>query len=152
MPKEAPRRATPIGALLVVLGALLVMAMGYLAVRNLSSGLVLKPTPIVGEWQAYRTPWRLAFDLDKTVVSSTAPAHADATDPWASAPGTYQIDFFGTLWVTLDNGAAYTATLRAERPNQFDLIDSRTDVVTVFERVPRLPRIPERAPKDSRAP
>jgi hypothetical protein len=148
MPKEAPQRAKPIGALLFVLGALLVMAMGYLAVRNLASGLVLKPPPIVGEWQAYRTPWRLAFDPDKTVVSSTGPAEKDSSQPWTSRPGTYSIDYFGTLWVTLNNGQVYTATLRADLPNQFDLIDSNTDVVTVFERILRLPTMPEIAPKD----
>jgi hypothetical protein len=150
-PPRAPRRAAPIGALLFSLGLLLIMGIGYLAVRNIATGLVLTPPSIAGEWQAYRKDWRLKFDQDKTVVSSTGHARSNPTDPETTIPaasisGTYKIDFFGTLWVTLSNGQVYTSTLRPELPNQFDVIDAATDVVTVFERVRILPPMPDDLP------
>jgi hypothetical protein len=147
MPKEKPEAKVAIGLWLVVFGGLLALGLGYLGMRNLFSGVVLQPPPIVGEWQAYRTPWRLTFEEDKTLVSSKGPAQTDASEPWTSAPGTYSIDFFGTLWVKLNDGRVYTAMLRPDWPNQFDLVESATDVVTVFERVHRLPPMPGDAPK-----
>jgi len=142
MPKEKLEAKVPIGPWLFVFGFLLALGLGYLGMRNLFSGVVLQPPPIVGEWQAYRTPWRLTFNEDETLVNSTGPSGADETQAWASAPGTYRIDFFGTLWVKLNDGRVYTAALRPELPNQFDLVESATDVVTVFERVQRLPPVP----------
>ncbi len=147
MPKEKPKAKVAIGLWLVVFGGLLALGLGYLGMRNLFSGIVLQPPKIVGEWQAYRTPWRLTFNEDKTLVSSKEPAQAEESQTWASAPGTYSIDFFGTLWVKLNDGRVYTATLRPDWPNQFDLVEAATDVVTVFERVHRLPPMPGDAPK-----
>lgn len=140
-PKETPARGTPIGPWLVVLTILLLVGLIYLGTRNLFSGVILNPPQIVGEWQAYRTPWRMTFNADKTITNSTGTS--DNSQPWTTGPGTYSIDYFGTLWVTLDNGKVYTATLRPELPNQFDLIESATDVVTVFERVQRAPLVPD---------
>jgi hypothetical protein len=145
---ETPRGNVPIGPWLVVFGILLALGLGFLGMRNLFSGVVLKPPPIVGEWQAYRTPWRIVFDPDKTLVSSKGPAQSDASQPWVASPGTYSIDFFGTLWVTLSDGRAFSATLRPDWPNQFDLVESATDIVTVFERVLRLPPLPDDLPKE----
>ena len=51
-------------------------------------------------------------------------------------PGTYSVDYYGTLWVKLNNGKIYSAALAAEYPNRFDLIESDTLVPTVFEKVP----------------
>ncbi len=143
-PMPAPKPAVVMGPWLVVFGGLLLLGIGYLGMRSMFSGIELKPPPIVGEWQAYRTPWRLTIGPDKTLVSSTGPAQPDASQPSTSTRGTYSIDPFGTLWVKLDDGKAYTATLRADWPNQFDLVESATDIVTVFERVLRVPQpIPE---------
>lgn len=140
--KEKPDAKVPIGPWLVIFGGLLALGLGYLGMRNLFTGLVLQPPPIVGEWKAYRTPWRLTFNEDKTMVSATAPSGADDSQAWTSAKGTYRVDFFGTLWITLADAKVYTAQLRPELPNQFDIVDTGTDVVTVFERVQRLPPMP----------
>jgi hypothetical protein len=146
-PEETPERkkgASPgrvaIGPWLVVFGGLLLVGLVFYGTRNLFTGVVITPPPIVGEWQAYRTPWRLTFDKEKTVVSATGPSEPDQSQPWVSTPGTYRIDYFGTLWVNLNDGRQYTATLRPELPNQFDLVESATDIVTVFERVLRVPQ------------
>lgn len=145
-PREAPEQRVPIGPWLVVFGILLLLGLGYLGTRSLFSGIVLKPPPIIGEWQAYRIPWRLTFNPDNTLVTSTGPSKEDPSQPWTSGAGTYSIDFFGTLWVKLNDGRAYTATLRTDLPNQFDLVESGTDIVTVFERVHRIAPLPENAP------
>jgi hypothetical protein len=142
MAKGTSQGAVAIGPWLVVFGGLLLLGLGALGMRNMFSGVVLQPPAILGEWQAYRAPWRLRFDEDKALVSSTGPSAADETRDWASTPGTYRIDFFGTLWVELKDGRKFTAALRPELPNQFDLVDTGTDVVTVFERVRHLPPLP----------
>lgn len=147
--KETPEGKAPIGPWLFVFGVLLVLGLGYLGMRNLFSGVTLKPPPIVGEWQAYRSPWRFTFNPDKSVVSTTDASGADDPESKAPVSGTYSIDYFGTLWVKLDNGKVYTATLRSDLPHQFDVVDSATDVVTVFERVRRLPSFPDEVPKAS---
>lgn len=146
-PEEKPDSTVPIGPWLFIFGGLLAAGLGYLGMRNVISGAVLQPPPIVGEWQAYRSPWRLTFNEDKTVVSAATSSGADDSPAPPATPGTYRVDFFGTLWVNLNDGRTYTAGLRPELPNQFDLVESATDVVTVFERVLRLPQpIPENVP------
>lgn len=147
-PEETPERGIPIGRLVVILGVLLFFGLIFLVgTRNLFSGLVLSTPPVVGEWQANQAPWRLAFNEDKTLASSTGPSRAEESQSWTSVPGTYSIDFFGTLWVTLNNGKMYTAALKVDMPNRFDLIDSETFAVTVFERAQPISPSPAKGPE-----
>jgi hypothetical protein len=133
--KETPERGAPAGRFVIVLTVILIVGLIFLlSTRGLFNQLTLKPPAVAGEWQAYREPWRLAFSEDKSVVSSTGPSPEDESQAWTSVPGTYSVDFFGTLWIALDNGKAYSATLQPDMPNRFDLIDSGTEAVTVFER------------------
>ncbi|WOJ88908.1 hypothetical protein RZS28_13975 [Methylocapsa polymorpha] len=114
-----------------VVGALGLIAMGA---RQLIGAVTIKTIPIVGEWQAAGKPWRIVFRPDKTIASFSGPAQ-----PGASGGGVYSIDYFGTLWVKMDDGRTYTATLMAETPNRIDLIDSSSEGVTVLERAPPAP-------------
>jgi hypothetical protein len=61
------------------------------------------------------------------------------------------MDYFGTLWVKLNNGRNYTAALAAESPNRFDLIESGNEGVTVFEGVLPLKPNPSHSLKKPRA-
>lgn len=126
----------PIGRLIVIFGVIGVIGIVYLGARQIISAISFVKIPVVGEWRAASKPWRILFLPDKTVVSSTLPSQSAAAQTWTSAPGTYWVDYAGTLWVKLDTGESYTTTLSAETPNRFDLIDSRTESVTVFERAP----------------
>jgi len=136
MPKETPERRIPVDRVVVVLGILLFLGLILLVgTRNLFSGLVLKPPPVAGEWQAEQDPWRIAFNPDKTLASVLGGSRRDAVQPGTSVPGTYSIDFSGTLWIKLGNGKVYTAALKTDMPNRFDLIESETGVVTVFDRI-----------------
>ncbi|MGH6934883.1 MAG: hypothetical protein ACRED2_01625, partial [Methylocella sp.] len=72
-----------------------------------------------------------------------------ASQAWTSGPGTYSVDYFGTLWVTLNNGKVYSAALTEENPNRFDLIESETLVPTVFEKVRTTNPKPPDSPKES---
>ena len=101
----------------------------------------LETIPLTGEWRAKDKPWRLEFRADKTVVSSKGASQPDAPQAWTSEPGTYKVDYFGTLWVKLKNGGIYSAvlapppgTMAPPSPNRFDLIESETESVTVFNR------------------
>jgi hypothetical protein len=104
-----------------------------LGTRQIMSTVTLVSIPLVGEWRATDKPWRLEFNQDNTLVSSTASAQPDSQS-WTSGPGVYSVDYFGTLWVTLRNGKNFTATLTPETPNRFDLIESGVEGVTVFQR------------------
>jgi len=120
-----------------VVGALGLIAMGA---RQLIGAVTIKTIPIVGEWQAAGKPWRIVFRPDKTIASFPGPAQPGAS---ASGGGVYSIDYFGTLWVKLDDGKTYTATLMAETPNRIDLIDSSSEGVTVLERASPAPNPPD---------
>jgi hypothetical protein len=148
-PKETPERGIPVGRMLIILSVLLVLGLGYLGARDLFGGIVLTTPPVAGEWQAHRKLWRITFKPDKTLVSSTSPSQSDASQQWTSGAGTYTVNFFGTLWVTLDNGKIYSAALKADMPNRFDLIEFGTEDVTVFERVQPIKPKPGYAPKDA---
>jgi len=128
-----------IGRLIVIFGAVGVVALVFMGARQLIGSISIVKTPLVGEWRAANKPWRIVFLPDKTIVSSTAPSQSNGAQTWTSASGAYSLDYFGTLWVELENGRRYTATLMAESPNRFDLIDSQSDGVTVFERAPPNP-------------
>jgi hypothetical protein len=146
-PKKRSESGIPVGMLIIVLGVIGVVGLTGWGVWSLMGAVKLETIPVSGEWQAEGKPWRMEFRLDKTVVSSTG-----ASQAWTSQPGTYRVDYFGNLWVTLKNGSIYTAALApppgALAPatlNRFDLIESGTEAVTVFNRtVPVKPK-----PQDS---
>ncbi|MBO0733672.1 MAG: hypothetical protein J2P49_05005 [Methylocapsa sp.] len=130
-PKKPRREGIPLERILITLsifgGAVLIL----MGTRTLTERVKLSSVPIAGEWQASHKPWRIEFKPDNTIVSIAGPA---AADPSAKGKGTYKVDYFGTLWVTLDDGRTYKATLSPEMPNRFDLIEMTTENVTVFEK------------------
>jgi len=145
------REGIPVGLLIVILGTVGVIGLVGIGLWGLSGTIKLSTFPVNGEWEAKGKPWQLAFRENKTIVSSTAPAQQSATQAWTSEPGTYKVDYYGTLWVMLKNGKTYTASL-APPPgdlapvstNRFDLIELDTQAVTVFERIaPAVPKQPD---------
>jgi hypothetical protein len=140
-PTKRSDNGVPLGRILIILSVFAVPGLIYLGVRRLGNFVKIVDIPIVGEWQAPGKPWRIVFRPDKTLVSSTSPAQ--------SGPGTYSLDYYGTLWVKLSNGKIYSAALAAEYPTRFDLIDSDTLVPTVFEKVAPPTPTPTPTPPDS---
>ena len=136
----------PVGLLIIVLGTLGVVGLTALGVWSLTGMVKLDTIPVIGEWQAKSKPWRIELRADKTVVSSTQPrapgaAQPDASRAWISEPGTYKVDYFGTLWVMLKSGKIYSASLAPTpgslapvSPDRIDLIEKDTESVTMFER------------------
>ncbi|HUI22703.1 MAG TPA: hypothetical protein VLZ74_16925 [Methylocella sp.] len=152
-PTKTRDKGIPVGLLIGVLGTLGVLGLVGLGVKGLIGSVKLVSFPLAGEWQAKGRPWRMEFRPDKTVVSSAAPSQSDGAQAWTSEQGTYKVDYFGNLWVMLKNGKTYSAELApppealASAPtNRFDLIESGTEAVTVFEKM--APANP--APADSK--
>jgi hypothetical protein len=141
LPTTPPEKGVPLGRILIILSVFAFPGLVYLGVRHLGDRVKIVDIPLVGEWQAPGKPWRIVFRPDKTLVSSTSPSQ--------SGPGTYSVDYFGTLWVKLNNGKIYSAALAAENPTRFDLIESDTLVPTVFEKVPPPESKPPDSPKES---
>ena len=147
----------PVGRMLIVLTVIGIAGLAVYGARGLFSMVKITDFPITGEWQAKGKPWRIDFRSDKTVVSLTDPSQAGASQATASEPGTYKLDYFGNLWVMLKNGRTFTASLTppsesggmaASPPlDRFDLIESGTESVTVFEKLrpaqPKKPHSPE---------
>ncbi len=144
-PTKRSENGVPLGRILIIISVFALPGLIYLGVRRLDNFVKLADIPIAGEWQAHGKPWRIVFRPDKTLVTSTSPSQPSASQAWTSGPGTYSVDYFGTLWVTLNNGKIYSAALAAENPTRFDLIESDTLVPTVFEKVTP----PESKPPDS---
>jgi len=144
-PTKRSDTGVPLGRILIILSVVAFPGLVYLGVRHLGERIKIVDIPIVGEWQAPGKPWRIVFRPDKTLVSSTSPSQPSASQTWTSGPGTYSVDYFGTLWVKLKDGKIYSAALTAENPDRFDLIESETLVPTVFEKV----RPPTPTPPDS---
>jgi hypothetical protein len=149
-PTKRPGSGIPVGRMIVICGALGLLGLVALGTRQVMDTVKFVDISLVGEWQAPRKPWRLVFRPDKTIVSSTGPSQLSSSESavsepngsksgpseaWTSEPGTYSVDYSGTLWVKLKNGKYFTAALAAESPNRFDLIESGTDDVTAFQRV-----------------
>ncbi len=116
-------RTLPINRMIVIFGAVGVLSLVAMGARQLIGGLAIKTIPIVGEWRAAGKPWRIIFRPDKTVASFDGPSQPEASDASAAAGGAYSIDYFGTLWLKLNDGRAFTATLSAETPNRIDLVE-----------------------------
>src|ERR1700730_12946736 len=148
-PPNRSREGVPLGRILIILSVFAVPGLIYLGVRRLGNFIKVVDIPIVGEWQAPSKPWRIAFHPDKTLVTSTSPSQPGASQAWTSGPGTYSVDYYGTLWVKLNNGKIYSAALSDESPTRFDLIESDTLVPTVFEKVRPTTPTPPDSPKES---
>lgn len=137
MPKKKPREGIPLERILIMASIFGLVLLLFYGIRTLTERVKFNSIPVAGEWQAQRKPWRIEFKPDNTIVSSTGPSQTDASQPGTSGGGKYKVDYFGTLWVTLDNGRVLKATLSTEMPNRFDLIEMDTEGVTVFDRVPQ---------------
>jgi hypothetical protein len=134
-PTKKPRQGVPLERILIALSVVGIVLLLFYGLRVLTERVKLDTTPVTGAWQAQHQAWRIDLKPDKTVVGSNGPS------------GKYKVDYFGTLWITLDNGKVFKATLNPEMPNRFDLIQMDTEGVTVFERVnPPKPNLPQ-APK-----
>ncbi|HUZ91153.1 MAG TPA: hypothetical protein VMU78_04540 [Methylocella sp.] len=153
-PTKKPNKGIPVGRMLGILSVFGFLGLAALGAWSLFGMVKFTNFPITGEWQAQRKPWHIEFRADKTIVSSTGPSQSGASQTWTSEPGKYKIDYFGNLWVMLKSGKTYTAalvppaeSLAPASHDRFDLIDSATDSVTVFERVlpanPKTPDAPE---------
>jgi hypothetical protein len=148
-PPTPSEKGVPVGRILIILSIVAFPGLVYLGVRHLGERIKLVDIPVVGEWQAPGKPWRIVFRPDKTLMISASPSQPGASQAWTSGPGTYSVDYYGTLWVKLNNGKIYSAALTADSPNRFDLIESETLVPTVFEKVPSPNPKPPDSPKES---
>ena len=101
-PTKRSDSGVPLGRILIILSVFAIPGLIYLGVRHLGERVKVVDIPIVGEWQAPGKTWRIVFRPDKTVVSSTSPSQPSASQAGTSAPGTYSVDYFGTLWVTFE--------------------------------------------------
>ena len=81
-------------------------------------------------------------------AAQAAPANSAADNAASAAPetsgpapvtGKYQVVQGGKVGIQLMNGTKYTTTISPGNPNRFDLVDSATEGVTTFERVPAAP-------------
>ena len=134
-PEKKPREGIPLERILIALGIFGVVLLLYFGISILTERVKFSSIPVVGEWQAQRKPWRIEFKPDNTIVSSTGPSNPNAGQTWSTGKGKYKLDYFGTLWVTLEDGRVFMATPSPQMPNRFDLIEQATEAVTVFDRV-----------------
>ena len=143
-PMKRSDNGVPLGRILIILSVVAFPGLVYLGVRHLGTYIKIVDIPIVGEWRAPGKPWRIEFRPDKTLVSSTSPSQPEGSQAWPSGPGTYSVDYYGTLWVKLKGGKIYSAALTEQSPNRFDLIESETLIPTEFEKVrPPTPTPPD---------
>jgi hypothetical protein len=138
----------------VIGGVLAIIRYNWLAISRLPHSLPNVNSQIVGEWKSTRGPEHLVFRTDKTVSmtvaanlaqDSAAPAAPETGSPAPAAPetngpapvtGKYQLAQGGKVVIQLMGGKKYTTTISPGNQNRFDLIDSATEAVTTFERVP----------------
>ncbi len=146
----SPAKRTKISALdiVIVIGGIVgIMAFNRMSISRLQRSLPNANSQIVGEWTSTRGPEHLVFRADKT-VSMTVPANpaednaapaAPETNGPAPVTGKYQVMQGGKVGIQLMNAHKYSTTISPGSPNRLDLIDSATDGVTTFERVPAAP-------------
>ncbi len=138
----------------VIGGVLAIIRYNWLAISRLAHSLPNVNSQIVGEWKSTRGPEHLVFRTDKTVSmtvatnlaqDSAAPAAPETGSPAPAAPetngpapvtGKYELAQGGKVVIQLMGGKKYTTTISPGNQNRFDLIDSATEAVTTFERVP----------------
>jgi len=150
------KRTTPPGRraqikvldVVIVIGGIIgIMAFNRMNIARLQRSLPNANSQIVGEWKSTRGLEHLVFRADKT-VSMTVPANPPEDNAAPAAPeinspapvtGKYVVVQGGKLSIQLMNGTKYTTTISPGSPNRFDLIDSATEGVTTFERMPAAP-------------
>jgi len=150
------KRTTPPGKrskisvldVVIVIGGIVgIMAFNRMSIARLQHSLPNANSQIVGEWTSTRGPEHLVFRADKS-VSMTVPARPPEDNAAPAAPetngpapvtGKYQPLQGGKVAIQLMNGNKYTTSISPASPNRFDLIDSATEGVTTFERVPAAP-------------
>jgi len=150
------KRTTPPGKrakiqvldVVIVIGGIIgIMAFNRVNIARLQRSLPNVNSQIVGEWKSTHGPEHLVFRADKT-VSMTVPANpvednAAPADPETNGPapvtGKYQPLQGGKVVIQLMNGNKYSTAITPGNPNRFDLIDSATEGVTTFERLPAAP-------------
>lgn len=138
-PQKKPRQGVPLERVIIALSLVGIAALLFFGISTLAPRVKLSTVPVAGAWQALRQPWRMEFKPDNTILSYNGSSQADVSNPGTAGKGTYKVDYFGTLWVTLDNGKVFQSTLNPEMPNRFDLIQVDTQSVTVFNRVTPMP-------------
>ena len=124
-PAQQPKKGVPVERVIAVLGVVGLLGLVVLGTRGLLSQVTLTTIPVAGEWQSKDKPWHITLRPDKTLVSSV---------DGAQQTGTYSVNYFGTLWIKLNNGKLYAAELSPAAPNRFDLIEQDTEIPTAFER------------------
>jgi hypothetical protein len=132
----------------IVIGGIVgIMAFNRMSIARLQKSLPNANSQIVGEWKSAHGPEHLVFRDDKTVSmtvpanpaeDNAAPAVPETNGP-APVTGKYVAVQGGKVGIQLMNGNKYTTTISPASPNRFDLIDSATEGVTTFERVPAPP-------------
>ena len=150
------KRTTPPGkrakirildVVIVIGGVVGIMLFNRMSIARLQHSLPNSNSEIVGEWTSTRGPEHLVFRADKT-VSMTVPANPAEDKPATAAPetngpapvtGKYQVVQGGKVAIQLMNGTKYTTTINSGSPNRLDLIDSVTEGVTTFDRMPAAP-------------
>jgi uncharacterized protein (DUF2147 family) len=147
------KRTTPPGTrakikildvVIVIGGVIGIMAFNRMNIARLQRSLPNANSQIVGEWKSSRGPEHLVFRADKS-VSMTVPANPPEDNAAPAAPetngpapvtGKYELAQGGKVVIQLMGGKKYTTTISPGNQNRFDLIDSATEAVTTFERVP----------------
>ena len=66
-------------------------------------------------------------------AQTAAPAESSSSPPIV---GKYQLSQAGKIYLQLSNGKKYTTTIQPSNKDRFDLIDTDTEGVTTYERVP----------------
>src|SRR6202045_2020062 len=112
-PTKGSDSGIPVGRLLIILSVFAIPGLIYLGDFRMAGRVKIRDIPRVGAWQAPDKPWPIVFRPDKTLVSSTSPSQPSASQAWTSGPGTYSVDYYGTLWIKLKDGKIYSAALTA---------------------------------------
>ena len=155
LPRKGKRTIPPgtrakikvLDVVIVIGGIIGIMAFNRMNIARLQRSLPNANSQIVGEWKSTRGPEHLVFRADKS-VSMTVPANPPEDNAAPAAPetngpapvtGKYVVVQGGKLSIQLMNGSKYTTTISPASPNRFDLINSATEGVTTFERLPAAP-------------
>lgn len=109
-----------------------VLVTGIVEQRSLQTNGSVTASGILGEWRATDNGSRIVFRPDKTLGIGPlgAPESADLE------PGRYQLEAAGVVSIEMKSGKEFTANFREFTPNQFDLVDSKTQGVKVYVKTP----------------